>query len=136
MRPPRTPIYLYIQNPDLAACLSRLLLDEGYEPIPLDHNLNVDPTRNVVLLETGDDVAHLNQVVNHFYLTYKTDSPLPILVFLSKRALKLNPMIRYWLIDGRVAIAQVVTHKDGRLKKGEKRGFLWFLHRLMPLYRD
>lgn len=135
MPTPRIPIYLYVLNSDLNAHLVRLLLKEGYEPVRLDHNLNVDPTRNVVLVETDDDVAHLTQVVNHFYLTYKTDTSLPILAFLSKKALKQNPMVRYWLIEGRPAIAQVVPHKDGCLKKGELRGFLWFVKRLLPLYR-
>jgi hypothetical protein len=135
MLTPRIPIYLYVLHPDLNARLARLLLEEGYEPVQLDHDLNVDPTQGVVFIETGDDVAHLTQVVNHFYLTYKTESPLPVLAFLSRKALKRNPMLRYWLIDGRPAVVQVVPHKDGCLKKSDREGLLWLLKRLLPLYR-
>ena len=136
-RPHRTPVYLYVLDPDLNAALVRLLKKRGFKPIQLDHRLCVDPVRNVVIVETGDDVAHLNQVVNHFYLTYKIDSTLPLLAFLSRKAIERNPMVRCWLIDGRSAITQIISRKSKRkLRDREKRAFLWSLLRLLPLYHD
>ena len=136
MPPQRTPIYLYVQTPKLGASLAKLLLKKGYEPILLDHRLGVDPRKHVVLIETRDDVAHMCQVVHYFYTTYKVDSPLPLIAFLSEKALKKNPMARYWLIDGHSAIANVLPRKKRRLGKAARRGLLWFLPHLLPLYKD
>jgi hypothetical protein len=133
MPPTRLPFYLYIQNPGLNAFLTEMLLKAGYEPIQLDHTLRVDPRCELILIDTDDDVAHLSQVVSHLYHTYKVEPPLPVIAFLSKKALKHNPMLRYWLIDGKAAIMQIVPCKEGRLSKTHRRSLLWFLKRLLPL---
>ena len=132
----RIPIYLYVQTPKFGAYLVRLLIENGYEPILLDHRLGVDPRQHVVLIETRDDVAHLSQVVHYFYSTYRVEVPLPLLAFLSPKALKRHPMVRCWLIDWHSAIVNVLPRKKRRLGKTARRGLLWFLTHLLPLHKD
>lgn len=136
MLTPQANVNLYIENPQLCAALVDLLTEGGFHPVRLDDSLSVDPTRNVVLLETNDDVAHLNQIVQRFYFTYQTDAPLPLIAFLSEEALERNPMLRYWLIDGRAAVMQIVPLTEGGLSDSHRRGLLWLLRQLVPLYRD
>src|SRR5262245_23289237 len=115
MRTSPGSVVLAIDNPHYRDQVDGIVRACGYEALVLasadELNQHRFP-RQVVILETNDDVAELMQIVYQLHASF-SDAERPIVIaLLSERQLRLNPRIGMWTIDGRAAVEALAIKED------------------------
>ena len=64
---------------------------------------------DLYIVETGDDIALLMQVVYHLYSVIEDRRGILIIGVASEKAIVKSPAVNFWLIDGQAAVCAVWT---------------------------
>lgn len=108
--------FVAVEDPILRTRLRRVLRSLEIEPAvtgDAKEAYRVNPLRlkqDLLLLETGNNVHRLTQTVNDLhYSPWHEGGPVPVICFVSRRTLKENPTLGFWLIAGSAAVGAVWT---------------------------
>lgn len=114
MKPPEVKIILAVCKDDVRRRLVEVLKEAGYSRLQLTlpqrvRQETIDSREDVLLiLETNDDVAALNQIVYDLHSRGFSH----IIGIVSQDALDRNPALGFWTIKGRAAldVLMVIEH--------------------------
>jgi hypothetical protein len=126
------PVIIAADNPKIRDRLKAVVEKEGYQPTILKHARDLwrmPPTDHPILLETGDDVALMCQLVYELYRIYAPDMAPWIIGFLSTDAMNRNPSIGLWSIRDAAALVALLPSDDRQLD-------MWIVSALRRIQRS
>jgi tetratricopeptide (TPR) repeat protein len=122
--PTHAPIILAVDDEPLRARLAAILAAAGIEPAACGGSAEAVLTpasvadRALIVLETGDDVAHLVQIVNNLYRSpFHTAGGSQVICVVSALTFSRNQWLGFWLIDGHAALFAVWTPEMGEWER-------------------
>ena len=78
--------------------------------MPWPELLNAATPDDVIVLETGDDIAALTQFVYHLYDKTTRETAVPVIALVSQDALRRNPRLGGWTVNGHAAVIAVTPY--------------------------
>ncbi|MDQ2733285.1 MAG: hypothetical protein M3Y56_16670 [Armatimonadota bacterium] len=107
-----TRVIIGADNQRVRSHLAKILSASGLDAETLASSSSLDSMsltpRDVILLETNDDVAALMQKVYNIYSACSTGEAPQIIGFVSSKVLDKNPALGWWEIDGHAALAALL----------------------------
>ena len=107
-------------------------LEGQYKTCAPEDLYTIRDASGIIILDTADDVAALNQIV--YYLTENSQDVrnLLLIAFLSSHAIDNNPKINGWVINGRAALAALIVLTGNCIDTKQEIMLQEYIRRLMP----